>query len=113
MESLLFDRTTASQLKILTFIYIVSKQLYNDNRKIVHVGCCSAEFSSVVKMLNFSVHFIYKTVLRKMMLSSSSVQFSFDIFSTVHCAVNNIVKYTCPQLSKPEATEARNPNSIR
>jgi len=44
-----------------------------------------------------------------MMSSSSSVQFSYNGVSTVRSILLLTIK--CPQLSKPEATVVRNPNS--
>jgi len=48
---------------------------------------------------------------KTVMSSSSTVQFSSNSVSAVKSIILLDVK--CPQLSKPEATVARNPNSIR
>ncbi len=50
------------------------------------------------------------SLLNSVMASSSSVQFKKFLFNQVDDIAGNEVK--CPQLSKPEATAARNPNSI-
>ncbi len=48
------------------------------------------------------------SLLNSVMASSSSVQFKTFLFNQV----DDMLEMRCPQLSKPEATAARNQNSI-
>jgi len=62
-------------------------------------------------MVNFC-SFIYTAALDKtVMSSSSSVQFSYNSVSAGRSII--LLNIKCHQLSKPEVTVARNPNSIR
>ncbi len=61
-------------------------------------------------MTRFNTQFSVKgiSLLNSVMASSSSVQFKKFLFNQV----DDIAGIKCPQLSKPEATAARNQNSI-
>ncbi len=61
-------------------------------------------------MTRFNTQFSVKgiSLLNSVMASSSSVQFKKFLFNQV----DDIAEMKCPQLSKPEATAARNQNSI-